>query len=391
MKHILLGITGGIAAYKSCEIVRLLKKNQYAVTVAMTPKATEFVGVATFQALSGRPVLLDTHEAQNNGMAHINITREVDAFLIAPATANTIAKIANGLADNVVTALAAARACPLIMAPAMNTQMWNNPANLRNIQQLQQDGITILKPASGDLACGETGAGRMQEPADIVDLLADTLSPQILENKRILLTVGATFELIDPVRGITNISTGRMGASLARACRAAGAKVTVIAGLMQVPLPVGLTQVIQASSAQEMYRAVMECIHEQDVFISVAAVADYRVAQPSEQKIKKKSDHSSTTLILTENPDILASVAQLPKAPFCVGFAAESENVLEYAKAKKQRKSIPMIIANQVSDAMGKEHNRITILGPQDDEIRLPEMPKDEVANAIVEYLSQCL
>ena len=240
-KHILLGITGGIAAYKSCELVRLLKKQGHSVSVVMTDSATEFVSPLTFQALSGNPVLSDTYSgASNNGMAHINLTREADAFLIAPATANTIAKIANGLADNLLTTLAAARKCPLAVAPAMNVEMWNNPANLRNIAQLASDGITVFYPNSGEQACGEIGTGRMVEAVDLADLLEDLWTPKLLSGKKVLITAGATFEAIDPVRGITNISSGQMGMALARACRAAGAKVTLIYGQIQTALPAGL-------------------------------------------------------------------------------------------------------------------------------------------------------
>lgn len=254
-KHILLGITGGIAAYKSCELVRLLKKQGHSVSVVMTDSATEFVSPLTFQALSGNPVLSDTYSgASNNGMAHINLTREANAFLIAPATANTIAKIANGLADNLLTTLAAARKCPLAVAPAMNVEMWNNPANLRNIEQLASDGITVFYPNNGEQACGETGTGRMVEAVDLADLLEDLWTPKLLSGKKVLITAGATFEAIDPVRGITNISSGQMGMALARACRAAGAKVTLIYGQIQTALPAGLAHSEQAVSAEAMYQ-----------------------------------------------------------------------------------------------------------------------------------------
>lgn len=319
-KHILLGITGGIAAYKSCELVRLLKKQGHSVSVVMTDSATEFVSPLTFQALTGNPVLSDTYSgASNNGMAHINLTREADAFLIAPATANTIAKIANGLADNLLTTLSAARKCPLAVAPAMNVEMWNNPANLRNIEQLVSDGITVFYPNSGEQACGETGTGRMVEAVDLADLLEDLWTPKLLSGKKVLITAGATFEAIDPVRGITNISSGQMGMALARACRAAGAKVTLIYGQIQTALPAGLAHSEQAVSAEAMYQAVHRHIHEQDVFISVAAVADYKVKNSSNEKLKKNGNQPPV-IELTENPDILASVAALPSPPFCVAL-----------------------------------------------------------------------
>lgn len=389
-KHILLGITGGIAAYKSCELVRLLKKQGHSVSVVMTDSATEFVSPLTFQALTGNPVLSDTYSgASNNGMAHINLTREADAFLIAPATANTIAKIANGLADNLLTNLVAARKCPLAVAPAMNVEMWNNPANLRNIEQLVSDGITVFSPNSGEQACGETGTGRMVEAVDLADLLEDLWTPKLLSGKKVLITAGATFEAIDPVRGITNISSGQMGMALARACRAAGAKVTLIYGQIQTALPAGLAYSEQAVSAEAMYQAVHRHIHEQDVFISVAAVADYKVKNSSNEKLKKNGNQPPV-IELTENPDILASVAALPSPPFCVGFAAESHQVLEFARAKRLRKNVPMLVANQVSVSMGKPTNQITII---DDlaETSFPEISKRQAADEIVKRLAELL
>lgn len=389
-KHILLGITGGIAAYKSCELVRLLKKQGHSVSVVMTDSATEFVSPLTFQALTGNPVLSDTYSgASNNGMAHINLTREADAFLIAPATANTIAKIANGLADNLLTTLAAARKCPLAVAPAMNVEMWNNPANLRNIEQLVSDGITVFYPNNGEQACGEIGTGRMVEAVDLADLLEDLWTPKLLSGKKVLITAGATFEAIDPVRGITNISSGQMGMALARACRAAGAKVTLIYGQIQTALPAGLTHSEQAVSAEAMYQAVHRHIHEQDIFISVAAVADYKVKNSSNEKLKKNGNQPPV-IELTENPDILASVAALPSPPFCVGFAAESHQVLEFARAKRLRKNVPMLVANQVSVSMGKPTNQITII---DDlaETSFPETSKRQAADEIVKRLAELL
>lgn len=288
-KHILLGISGGIAAYKSCELVRLLKKQGYSVTVAMSRAATEFVTPLTFQALSGNPVLVDTHDGHSTrGMSHIDLTREADVFLIAPATANTVAKIANGIADNLLTNLAAARKCSMAVAPAMNVEMWNNPANQRNIQQLISDDITVFQPSYGEQACGEIGIGRMPEAIELADLIHDLWTQKILAGKKILITAGATLEMIDPVRGITNISSGQMGIALARACRMAGAQVTLIYGQLQTPLPTGLYHMEQAISAKEMYDAVHKYIEDQDVFISVAAVADYKVKNSSPHKLKKK-------------------------------------------------------------------------------------------------------
>ena len=387
-KHILLGISGGIAAYKSCELVRLLKKQGHSVSVVMSKASTEFISPLTFQALSGNPVLTDTHEnGLGNGMAHINLTREADALVIAPATANTIAKISHGIADNLLTNLVAARKCPLAVAPAMNVEMWNNPANLRNIEQLRSDGITVFQPAYGEQACGEIGLGRMLEAADLADLISDLWTPKILLGKRILITAGATFEAIDPVRGITNISSGQMGTALARACRAAGAKVTLIHGQLQTTIPTGLFHTEQAVSAEEMFRTVHNHITNQDVFISVAAVADYKVKNSSSQKMKKDGSGKVPVIELTENPDILASIASLPTPPFCVGFAAESERVLEYAKTKRIRKNIPMLIANQISQSMGKTTNQITIIDDEN-EISFPETDKRQAADNIVQHLT---
>ena len=387
-KHILLGISGGIAAYKSCELVRLLKKQGHSVSVVMSKASTEFISPLTFQALSGNPVLTDTHEnSLGNGMAHINLTREADALVIAPATANTIAKISHGIADNLLTNLVAARKCPLAVAPAMNVEMWNNPANLRNIEQLRSDGITVFQPAYGEQACGEIGLGRMLEAADLADLISDLWIPKILLGKRILITAGATFEAIDPVRGITNISSGQMGTALARACRAAGAKVTLIYGQLQTTIPIGLLHTEQAVSAEEMFRAVHNHITNQDVFISVAAVADYKVKNSNSQKMKKDGSGKVPVIELTENPDILASIASIPNPPFCVGFAAESERVLEYAKIKRVRKNIPMLVANQTSQSMGKTTNQITIIDDEN-EISFPETDKRQAADNIVKHLA---
>ena len=391
-KQILLGISGGIAAYKACELVRLFKKQGHSVTVAMSQAASEFVSPLTFQALSGNPVLIETHEGESggNGMAHINLTRQADVFLIAPATANTLAKIAQGIADNLLTNLAAARKCPLVVAPAMNVEMWWNPANQRNIAQLQADGVTVFQPNVGEQACGEVGVGRMLEAAELAELLPDIWATKSLQGQKVLITTGATFEAIDPVRGITNISSGQMGMALARACRAAGAEVSLIYGQVQTALPIGLAHMEQAISAEAMYQAVMRQIAEQDVFISVAAVADYKVSNRSCQKLKKEAAGTPPIIELTENPDILASVAKLAKPPFCVGFAAESEHILEYARAKRLRKGVPLLVANDVSVAMGKPTNQIILLDDQQETV-LPETDKAEAAQAIVQRLAELL
>lgn len=388
-KHILLAITGGIAAYKSCELVRLLKKQGHHVTVAMSQAATEFIAPQTFQALSGNPVLLQQQDSHGNGMAHINATRQADVMLIAPATANTLAKIAHGIADNLITEMALARNCPLVVAPAMNVEMWHKPTTQRAIEQLIADGIEVLLPAHGEQACGEIGAGRMRETHEIIDLLPDVWHDKSLLNKKIIITAGATYEAIDPVRGITNISSGQMGVALARACRRAGAQVALVYGNLQVNLPANLAHTEQALSAQAMYDAVFRLLDKgADIFIGVAAVADYRVANTALHKLKK--DGRPPVIELTENPDILRSVAQRDNPPFCVGFAAESENVLAYARAKRQKKGIPLLVANDVSLAMGRPTNQIILLDDEQ-EITLPEMDKHAAAEAIVARLAHLL
>lgn len=390
-KKVLLGICGGIAAYKCCELVRLLKKAGHQVNVVMTKAATDFVSPTTFQALSGEPVLLDTHDGlSGNGMAHINLSRQADVMLIAPASANTLAKIAHGMADNLLTTLASARSCPLAVAPAMNVQMWNNPANQRNLALLRQDRVQILGPADGEQACGEVGSGRMLEAAELAELLADVWTVPLLSGKRVLITAGATFEAIDPVRGITNISSGQMGMALARACRAAGASVSLVYGQIQTPLAAGMAFVEQVSSADEMLAAVQRLLPHQDVFIAVAAVADYKVRNRSEHKLKKQAGQKVPVIELTENPDILATVAGRPDAPFCVGFAAESEHVLEHARAKRVKKGVPMLVANEVSQAMGKATNQVILLDDEQETV-LPQMSKDDTAIAIIERLAQLL
>lgn len=390
-KKVLLGICGGIAAYKCCELVRLLKKAGHQVNVVMTQAATDFVSPTTFQALSGEPVLLDTHDGlSGNGMAHINLSRQADVMLIAPASANTLAKIAHGMADNLLTTLASARSCPLAVAPAMNVQMWNNPANQRNLALLRQDRIQILGPADGEQACGELGSGRMLEAAELAELLADVWTVPLLAGKRVLITAGATFEAIDPVRGITNISSGQMGMALARACRAAGASVSLVYGQIQTPLAAGMAFAEQVSSADEMLAAVQRLLPHQDVFVAVAAVADYKVSNRSEHKLKKQAGQKVPVIELTENPDILATVAGRPDAPFCVGFAAESEHVLEHARAKRVKKGVPLLVANEVSQAMGKATNQVILLDDEQETV-LPQMSKDDTAIAIIERLAQLL
>jgi phosphopantothenoylcysteine decarboxylase / phosphopantothenate---cysteine ligase len=384
-KHILLGVTGGIAAYKSAELTRLLVKAGHSVEVVMTEAATRFVAPLTFQALSGHPVHTSQwSELPANGMSHIDLSRRADVFIVAPASADMLFKFAHGACDDLMSTLAAARTCPLIVAPAMNLQMWENPPTQRNLAQLIADGVTVFGPASGEQACGEVGQGRMLEPADIAELLEGFFCAKLLAGKRVLLTAGPTFEAIDPVRGITNVSSGKMGYALARACRDAGAEVVLVSGPTGLAAPVGISR-IDVTSAAEMHQAVLGEAGRCDVFIGVAAVADYRVKNRSEHKHKKGD--APLAIELEENPDILRTVASLPAAPFCVGFAAESRNLLEFAEAKRRGKKLPMLVANLAQTAMGADSNEVVLL---DDTgaTPLPPMPKTEVARAIVQHLA---
>ena len=377
-RRIVLGVTGGVAAYKAVELVRLLTKQGADVQVVMTAAALHFVGAATFQAVSGKPVFTDQWDTRMaNGMAHIDLTRGVDAVLVTPASADFMAKLAHGIADDLLSTLALARDCPLIVAPAMNRQMWENPATCRNVATLRGDGIGVFGPARGDQACGEVGEGRMLEAAEIVEDLVAYFAPKLLLGKRILMTAGPTFEAIDPVRGITNLSTGRMGFAIAQAAREAGAEVTLVSGPVSMPTPRGVSR-IDVSSAQDMYDAVLPRARDSDIFVGVAAVADYRVANAANQKLKKEAG-GIPTLELVENPDILASVAALPKAPYCVGFAAESEHLDDYAVKKRQRKKIPLIVANLVQDGFGGDSNRLVLF---DDAGRHPLPPGSKLGLA---------
>jgi phosphopantothenoylcysteine decarboxylase/phosphopantothenate--cysteine ligase len=357
--RILLGVTGGIAAYKAAELVRALVRNNVEVQVAMTEAATKFVGPATFQALSGKPVVTDLWDtAFASNMAHIELTRGVDAVLVAPASADFLAKLANGIADDLLSTTCLARNCPLLVAPAMNLEMWNNPATQRNVLRLRADGVTILGPASGDQACGEVGMGRMLEPEDLLREVLAFLAPKRLAGKRVLVTAGPTFEAIDTVRGITNSSSGKMGYAIAEAAAAMGADVTLVSGPTALASPTGVRR-IDVTSAAEMFAEVKGALARNDLFFSVAAVADYTPVARSGTKIKKSRE--AMTLELKPTEDILAWVAAQPGAPFCVGFAAESENLAGFAQAKREKKKLPMIVANLVQDAIGKDENEVTV------------------------------
>ncbi len=393
MKHIVLGISGGIAAYKSAELVRLLRKQGLRVSVVMTDGAKEFITPLTLATLSGEPVydsLWDNRAGADSNIAHINLTREADAMLIAPCTANVMAKIAHGISDDLLTNLVLARdpvKCPLAIAPAMNVQMWRNAATQRNLAQIRADGIAVFGPADGEQACGEIGDGRMIEPSEIVALLPRLFTPQVLAGKRVLLTAGPTFEAIDPVRGITNHSSGKMGYALAQAAVNAGAQVTLISGKTALPTPSGVTR-IDVQSADDMLVACQAQLAGQDIFIAVAAVADWKVAQIATQKIKKTSASDTPTLDFVQTPDILATIAAQPNAPFCVGFAAESENVIEYAQAKRLKKNIPLIIANQGPSTFGSEYNQASLISENGVQA-LQKMRKDDLAPLLIQAIAE--
>ncbi|RZI84451.1 MAG: bifunctional phosphopantothenoylcysteine decarboxylase/phosphopantothenate--cysteine ligase CoaBC [Rubrivivax sp.] len=364
-KHIVLGLTGGIACYKSAELVRLLVKAGATVQVVMTEAAQAFITPVTFQALSGRPVATSQWDAREpNNMAHINLSREADAILVAPASADFMAQLVQGRAHELLSLLCLARPrerCPLLLAPAMNREMWSHPATQRNARTLLDDGTVLLGPDSGDQACGEVGDGRMNEPQDLLDDLIAFFQPKRLQGQRLLITAGPTFESIDPVRGITNHSSGKMGFALARAAAEAGAQVTLVAGPVHLPTPRGVRR-IDVMSALQMHDLVLPLASEHDVFIATAAVADWRPASLSQHKIKKEGKKVAPTFELTENPDILAAVAALPQAPYCVGFAAESENLLEHARAKLLRKRIPLIIGNLGPATFGHDDNALLVV-----------------------------
>jgi phosphopantothenoylcysteine decarboxylase/phosphopantothenate--cysteine ligase len=376
-KKILLGVTGGIAAYKAAELVRLLIKQGADVQVAMTEAATHFVTAVTFQALSGKPVFVDQWDGRiANNMAHIELSRAADVLLVAPASADFLAKVVHGRADDLLSTMVLARDCPLLVAPAMNRQMWENPATQRNVGQLRADGVTVLGPASGEQACGEVGDGRMLEAEEIADAVASFFQPKLLLGKKVVLTAGPTFEALDPVRGITNLSTGKMGYAIARAARDAGAEVCLVSGPVALPCPSGVTR-LAVTSAAEMRAAVLDAIPSADIFIGVAAVADYRPKIVASHKIKKAD--ATMSFELERNPDILAEVAALPQPPFCVGFAAESQKLLEHADTKRRAKKLPLLVGNLVQDGFGGDDNTVILF---DDHGIHPLPPADKLALA---------
>jgi phosphopantothenoylcysteine decarboxylase / phosphopantothenate---cysteine ligase len=387
-KRVLLGITGGIAAYKAAELTRLLTRAGVDVRVVMTEAATRFITPVTMQALSGQTAWTDLWDARvPDNMGHIELSRDRELIVVAPASADFMAKVAHGLAADLLSALSVARRCPLMLAPAMNVEMWENAATQRNLHLLREDGVLLAGPAAGDQACGEIGMGRMLEPAQIAAQIEDFFQPKLLAGRRVLITAGPTEEPIDPVRVLTNVSSGKMGYAVARAARDAGAEVTLVSGPVALATPPGVLRV-NVRTAEEMFEAVKKAAKSNDVFISVAAVADYRVKNRAAQKIKK--GNGGLSLELEENPDILSWVASLPKPPFCVGFAAESENLAQHAKEKRLKKHVPLIAANLAQEALGAESSSITLYDERG-EHPLGRAPKLELARRLIEHVAAAL
>lgn len=394
-KKIVLGLSGGVACYKAAELCRALVKQGARVHVAMTEAATHFIGQVTMQALSGNPVWLDQWDPRMpNNMAHIDLTRGADAVLIAPCSADFIRKLAHGACDDLLSTLCLARphGVPLLVAPAMNVEMWQNPATQRNVATLLGDGVCIFGPAAGEQACGETGLGRMLEPEQLLDELIASFQHKVLAGKRVLITAGPTFEAIDPVRGITNLSSGKMGYAIARAAREAGAEVTLVSGPTALATPHGVRR-IDVLSAQQMHDAVMAQVEGQHVFIGVAAVADWRVANASGQKLKKQEGGAPPQLEFVQNADILASVAattSLSGWPYCVGFAAESENLVEYGAAKREKKGIPLLVGNIGHHTFGQDDNSIVLFDETGHTV-LPRADKLTLARQLISEIGKRL
>lgn len=387
-KQILLGVTGGIAAYKSAELLRRLQDQGAEVRVVMTTSACEFITPLTMQALSGNPVHLDLLDTEAEAaMGHIELARWADAIVIAPASANTIAKLAQGQSDDLLSTVCLASSKPLFVVPAMNQQMWANSSTQNNIQILEDRELNLLGPAAGSQACGDVGMGRMLEPDDIVDTVIQFFQTGKLAGKRVMITAGPTREPIDPVRYITNRSSGRMGYAIAQAAVEAGAIVDLVSGPVHIDAPQSV-ELYKVESAEEMHTAVIQNIAETDIFIATAAVADYRVQQTALKKIKKEHDQISLDMI--KNPDILADVAEKYPNVFTVGFAAETHDVEDYAKAKLQKKKLNMIAANQVGKDIGfnSEDNALHIFW-QDGEKVLPQQSKHQLARELIEIITQ--
>ncbi|OOG56099.1 bifunctional phosphopantothenoylcysteine decarboxylase/phosphopantothenate--cysteine ligase CoaBC [Polaromonas sp. C04] len=389
-KHIVLGLSGGIACYKAAELCRALIKEGAIVQVVMTEAAGQFITPVTMQALSNRPVYGSQWDAREpNNMPHINLSREADAILIAPCSADFMAKLLHGRADDLLSLMCLARPVaqvPLLIAPAMNREMWAHPATQRNLAQLQADGATLLGVGNGFQACGETGDGRMLEPAELLEDVIAFFQPKLLAGQQVLVTAGPTYEAIDPVRGITNRSSGKMGFAIARAAREAGAQVTLVAGPVSLPTPRGVTRV-NVKSAQDMLEAVMQHAPTATIFVATAAVADWRPASAADHKIKKDGTGQCPQMGFVENPDILASVARSPRgrsgALFCVGFAAESHDLLAHAQAKRARKGVPLLVGNIGPATFGQDDNALLLVdehGAQD----MPRAPKLVLARQLI-------
>ncbi len=392
-KRIVLGLSGGIACYKAAELTRALVKAGATVQVVMSEAAEQFITPVTMQALSNRSVYSSQWDAREpNNMAHINLTRDADAVIVAPASADFMAKLVQGRADDLLSLLCLARPierCPLLLAPAMNREMWAHPATQRNAVQLRADGAVVLEVGSGDQACGEVGDGRMLEPEELLGDLIAFFQPKALLGQRVLITTGPTFEPIDPVRGITNLSSGKMGFAVARAAAEAGAEVTLVAGPVHLPTPRGVRR-IDVQTAREMQDAVLPAAPRHDVFIATAAVADWRPATLSDEKIKKNGNKVAPTFELTENPDILAAVAKLPDRPFCVGFAAESHDLLKHAREKLERKNVPLIVGNLGPATFGRDDNALVLVDakghrdlPQADKLTLARQLVADIASRL--------
>ena len=389
-RHIVLGLSGGIACYKAAELTRRLVKAGATVQVVMTEAAAQFITPVTMQALSDRVVVTSQWDAREpNNMAHINLSRTADAIVVAPASADFIAKLASGVADDVLSLLCLARPierCPLLIAPAMNREMWSHPATQRNAAQVRADGAMLLGPGCGDQACGEVGDGRMLEPEELLEDLIAFFQPKCLVGERILITAGPTFEPLDPVRGITNLSSGKMGFAIARAAAEAGAAVTLVAGPVHLPTPRGVRR-IDVTTAQQMHDTVLPQATRYSAFIATAAVADWRPAASAEHKVKKQAGAAAPAVTMVENPDILAAVAGLPHAPYCVGFAAESHDLIRHAREKRARKGVPLIVANLGPATFGRDDNTLTLVDA-DGERELPRADKLTLARALVAELA---
>lgn len=396
-KHIVLGLSGGVACYKSAQLCRLLIKAGATVQVVMTEAAAQFITPVTMQALSNRPVYGSQWDAREaNNMPHINLSREADAILIAPCSADFIARLVQGRADELLSLLCLARPqerVPLLLAPAMNREMWVHPATQRNLAQVAQDGALVLGVGHGDQACGETGDGRMLEPEELLEEVIAFFTPKCLAGQKVLITAGPTFEAIDPVRGITNHSSGKMGFAIARAAQEAGAQVTLVAGPVHLPTPRGV-QRLNVQSAQEMLHAVTQQAPAASIFIATAAVADWRPAHSAQQKIKKDGSGEVPMLSFVENPDILATVAQSERAQagdlFCVGFAAESHDLLQHATAKRVRKGVPLLVGNIGPATFGRDDNALLLVDAAGHR-ELPHASKRELAQQLAVEIAQRL